>query len=48
MLQMRGFTTGGTTEYRTATSRSRDGDEMEGGFREANMAVLIKKETMAR
>ncbi|KAK4805612.1 hypothetical protein QYF61_016462 [Mycteria americana] len=30
---MRGFTVGGTTEYRTATTRSRDGEEMEGGFR---------------
>ena len=45
---MRGFTTGGTTEYRTATSRSRDGEEMEGGFREANMAVLINREAMAK
>ncbi|KAK4805227.1 hypothetical protein QYF61_000164 [Mycteria americana] len=30
---MRGFTAGGTTEYRTAITRSRDGEEMEGGFR---------------
>ncbi|KAK4806021.1 hypothetical protein QYF61_006998 [Mycteria americana] len=30
---MRGFTVGGTTEYRTATTRSRDGEEREGGFR---------------
>ncbi|KAK4806060.1 hypothetical protein QYF61_007037 [Mycteria americana] len=30
--QMRGFTAGGTTEYRTAITRSRDGEEMEGGF----------------
>ncbi|KAK4806030.1 hypothetical protein QYF61_007007 [Mycteria americana] len=29
---MRGFNAGGTTEYRTATNRSRDGEEMEGGF----------------
>ncbi|KAK4807495.1 hypothetical protein QYF61_023718 [Mycteria americana] len=30
---MRGFTAGGTTEYRTDTTRSRDGEEMERGFR---------------
>ncbi|KAK4806074.1 hypothetical protein QYF61_010283 [Mycteria americana] len=30
---MRGFTAAGTTEYRTATTRSRDGEDMEGGFR---------------
>ncbi|KAK4806083.1 hypothetical protein QYF61_010292 [Mycteria americana] len=29
---MRGFTAGGTTEYRTAITRFRDGEEMEGGF----------------
>ncbi|KAK4805228.1 hypothetical protein QYF61_000165 [Mycteria americana] len=29
---MRGFNAGGTTAYRTATTRSRDGEEMEGGF----------------
>ena len=32
-LQMRGFTAGGNTEYSTAIDRSRDGEEMEGGFR---------------
>ena len=42
---MRGFTAGGTTKYRTDTTRSRDGEEMEGGFRCANMAVLRKRET---
>ncbi|KAK4805619.1 hypothetical protein QYF61_016469 [Mycteria americana] len=47
LLVMRGFTAGGTTEYRTATTRSRDGEEMEGGFRQANMAVLINRETTA-
>ncbi|KAK4807508.1 hypothetical protein QYF61_023731 [Mycteria americana] len=31
---MRGFTAGGTTEYRNDTTRSRDGEEMEGGFRD--------------
>ncbi|KAK4806100.1 hypothetical protein QYF61_010309 [Mycteria americana] len=31
-VEMRGFTAGGTTEYRTAITRSRDGEEMEGGF----------------
>ncbi|KAK4806049.1 hypothetical protein QYF61_007026 [Mycteria americana] len=45
---MRGFTAGGTTEYRTATARSRDGEKMEGGFRQATMAVLINRETTAR
>ncbi|KAK4806015.1 hypothetical protein QYF61_006992 [Mycteria americana] len=30
---MRGFTVGGTTAYRIATTTSRDGEEMEGGFR---------------
>ncbi|KAK4805997.1 hypothetical protein QYF61_006974, partial [Mycteria americana] len=44
---MRGFTAGGTTEYRTATARSRDGEKMEGGFRQATMAVLINRETTA-
>ncbi|KAK4805356.1 hypothetical protein QYF61_016461 [Mycteria americana] len=32
-LGMRGFTAGGTNEYRTAITRSWDGEEMEGGFR---------------
>ena len=32
-LQMRGFSVGGTTEYRTATTRSREGEEREEGFR---------------
>ena len=45
---MRGFTAGGTTEYRTDTTRSRDGEEMEGGFRWAKMAVLTNRETTAR
>ncbi|GAB0201706.1 olfactory receptor 14C36-like [Grus japonensis] len=31
--QMRGFNVGGTTEYRTAITSSKDGEEMEGGFR---------------
>ncbi|KAK4806488.1 hypothetical protein QYF61_013981 [Mycteria americana] len=44
---MRGFTAGGTTEYRTATTISSNGEEMEGGFREATMTVLINKETTA-
>lgn len=30
---MRGFRAGGTTGYRMDTDRSRDGEEMEGGFR---------------
>jgi len=30
---MIGFKVGGTKEYRTATTRSRDGKEMEEGFR---------------
>ncbi|KAK4806501.1 hypothetical protein QYF61_021337 [Mycteria americana] len=46
--EMRGFTAGGTTEYRTATTISSNGEEMEGGFREATMTVLINKETTAR
>ena len=45
---MRGFTAGGTTENRNDTTRFRDGEEMEGGFRWANMAVLMKRETTAR
>ncbi|KAK4805990.1 hypothetical protein QYF61_006967 [Mycteria americana] len=44
---MRGFNAGGTTEYRTATTRSRDGEEMEGGFRKATMPVLTSRETTA-
>ncbi|KAK4806612.1 hypothetical protein QYF61_013867 [Mycteria americana] len=31
-LSMRGFNVGGTTEYRTAITRSREGEAMEGGF----------------
>ena len=45
---MMGFMTGGTTVYNTATTRSRDGEEMEGGFRYANMAVLTNRESTAR
>ena len=45
---MRGFRAGGTTEYRTDRDRSRDGEEIEGGFKLANVAVLIKRETTAR
>ena len=45
---MRGFRAGGTTEYRTDTATSRDGDEMEGGFRWANKRVLRNRETTAR
>ena len=45
---MRGFVAGGTTEHRTATTRSGDGEEMEGGFRWANVAALRKRETTAR
>ena len=33
---MRGFTAGGTSEYRNDTSRSRDGEEMEGGLQVGN------------
>ncbi|KAK4806603.1 hypothetical protein QYF61_013858 [Mycteria americana] len=32
MSCMRGFNVGGTTEYRTAITRSREGEAMEGGF----------------
>ncbi|RMC11155.1 hypothetical protein DUI87_12068 [Hirundo rustica rustica] len=32
-LEMREFRAGGTSEYRTDRARSRDGEEMEGGFR---------------
>ena len=45
---MRRFTAGGTTEYRNDTTRSRDGVEMEGGFRWANIAVLMYREATAR
>ncbi|XP_042645143.1 LOW QUALITY PROTEIN: scavenger receptor cysteine-rich type 1 protein M130-like [Tyto alba] len=48
ILRVRGFTAGGTTEYRTDSTRTRDGEEMEGGLREANMAVLRTREIMAR
>ena len=33
---MRGFTAGGTTEYRSDTTRSRDGEEMGGGLQVGN------------
>ena len=45
---MRGFAAGGTTEYTTETTRSRDGEEKEGGFKWANTAVLTNRETTAR
>ena len=45
---MKGFRAGGTTEYRTEKARSRDEEEMEGGFRLANIAVLRNRETTAR
>ena len=45
---MRGFTAGGTTEYRNDTTRSRDGEEIEDGFRYANTTVLTKRESTAR
>ena len=45
---MRGFTAGGSTEYRNDTTRSRDVEEREGGFKEANTAVLTNREAMAR
>ena len=45
---MMGFMTGGTTVYNTATTRSRDGEESDGGFRLANVAVLTKRKTTAR
>ena len=45
---MRGFRAGGTTEYRTDRATSRDGEEMEGGYRWANMAVLRNRESTAR
>ena len=48
MPQMRGFTAGGTTECRNDTTRSRDGEEMEKGFRLANVAVLTNRESTAR
>ena len=48
MSQMRGFTAGGSTEYRNDTTRSREGVEMEGGFRYANMQVVTKRESTAR
>ncbi|KAK4806568.1 hypothetical protein QYF61_020469 [Mycteria americana] len=44
---MRGFTAGGTTEYRNDTTMSRDGEEMERGFKDANMPVLTNRETTA-
>ncbi|KAK4811210.1 hypothetical protein QYF61_021281 [Mycteria americana] len=46
--EMRGFTAGGTTEYRNDTTRSRDVVEMEGGFRWANIAMLMYREKTAR
>ena len=42
---MMGFMTGGTTVYTTVTTRSRDGEEMEGGFRQAHMQVVTNRET---
>ena len=48
MPQMRGLTAGGSTEYRNDTTRPRDGEEMEGGFRLANVAVLTNRESTAR
>ena len=45
---MRGFSAGGTIEYRTDTTRSSDGEEMEGGFRQAKVALLTKRETTDR
>ncbi|KAK4806502.1 hypothetical protein QYF61_021338 [Mycteria americana] len=45
---MRGLTAGGTIEYRPATTRFRDGEDMEGGFRQANKAVIKNRETTAR
>ena len=47
-LQMRGFRAGGTTEYRTDRARSRDGEEMEGGFKLAKNPVLTNRKTTAR
>ncbi|XP_067159162.1 olfactory receptor 14A16-like, partial [Apteryx mantelli] len=47
-VQMRGFSVGGTTEYRTATTRSRVGEESEGGFRQANISVTMNRENTAR
>ena len=44
---MRGFAVGDTTEYRNETTKFRGGEEMEGGFRWANMAILMKRETTA-
>ncbi|KAK4806070.1 hypothetical protein QYF61_010279, partial [Mycteria americana] len=41
---MRGFNAGGTTEYRTATTRSRDGEEMEGGFSGGNGSKVKNRE----
>ena len=48
MPQMRGLMAGGTTEYRNDTTRSRDGEEIEDGFRYANTTVLTKRESTAR
>ena len=48
MPQMRGLTAGGSTEYRNDTTRSRDWEEMEGGFRQANTTVLRNRETTAK
>ena len=45
---MRGFRAGGTTEYRTDRARSRDGEDMEWVFREANAEVLRNRDTTAR
>ena len=45
---MKGFTIGGTTEYRTAITRSRDWEDVEGGFRQAKKEVLAKRQTTAR
>ncbi|XP_054660833.1 olfactory receptor 6C4-like [Grus americana] len=39
---MRGFTDGGTITYRTVTTKSRDGEEMEGGFN-----LNVKKQQMS-
>ncbi|KAK4807507.1 hypothetical protein QYF61_023730, partial [Mycteria americana] len=47
---MRGFTAGGTTEYRAATITFRDGEEMERGFRELAMALgrVVEMERRSR
>ena len=45
---MRGFSVGGTTEYRNDTSRFRDGEKREGVLRYDKKPVLTNRESTAK